>query len=252
MQGKSIIVTGASQGIGLAIAETLLAQHAKISIFDNHTSSILKLNDLRDRYSEDLLVIDCDVSDEASVKAGVAQVLQRFAKIDGLVNNAGIADPDNGPIEKLELATWQRLLDVDLTGPFLMAKHCAKFLSSNKGAIVNIASTRALQSEENTEAYAAAKGGLLSLTHALAISFAHRIRVNAISPGWVVTDDYTNPANHPTKLTQQDHQQHPTGRVGQPTDIANMVAFLISDKAEFITGQNFVVDGGMTKKMVYE
>lgn len=251
MQGKCIIVTGGSQGIGLAITETLLAQHAKVAILDSDTTAIPQLSDLQDRYSQDLLVTCCDVSNETSVKAGVAHVLQRFAKIDGLVNNAGIANPNSGPIETLKLSAWQRWLDVDLTGPFLMAKHSAKFLSLNKGAIINIVSTRALQSEENSEAYAAAKGGLLSLTHALAISFAHRIRVNAICPGWIVTDDYTNPANDSAKLTQKDHQQHPAGRVGHPQDIANMVAFLLSDKAEFITGQNFVVDGGMTKKMMY-
>ena len=251
MRGKSIIVTGGAQGIGLAIAETLLAQHAKVSILDSNTAAIPQLNDLQDRYSQDLLVIHCDVSNEASVKAGVAQVLQRFAKIDGLVNNAGIANPDSGPVETLELSDWQRWLDVDLTGPFLMAKHCAKFLSLNKGSIINIVSTRALQSEANSEAYAAAKGGLLSLTHALAISFAQRIRVNAICPGWIVTDDYADSATRSTKLTAKDHQQHPAGRVGQPTDIAHMVEFLLSEKAEFITGQNFVVDGGMTKKMVY-
>lgn len=251
MQRRSIIVTGGAQGIGLAISELLLAQGATVSIFDSDESALAQLSDLHDRYGHDLLVVRCDVAQENSVKAAVAQVLQRFAKVDGLVNNAGIANPDSGPVETLDLTDWQCWLDVDLTAPFLLAKHCAKYLALNKGAIVNVVSTRALQSEPNSEAYAAAKGGLLSLTHALAISFADRIRVNAISPGWIVTNDYAKPERKRTQLSEKDHKQHPAGRVGRPQDIAEMVQFLLSDKAEFITGQNFVVDGGMTKKMVY-
>lgn len=251
MQDRSVIVTGGAHGIGLAISQLLLAQGAAVSIFDNDETAIAELDDLADRYDDDLLLVHCNVADEAAVEAGVTQVLQRFAKIDGLVNNAGIANPDSGPVETLALSDWQRWIDVDLTGPFLLAKHCAKHLALNRGAIVNIASTRALQSETNSEAYAAAKGGLLSLTHALAISLADRVRVNAISPGWIVTDDYTKSGQQSTELTEKDHRQHPAGRVGQPQDIADLVQFLLSDKAGFITGQNFVVDGGMTKKMVY-
>jgi NAD(P)-dependent dehydrogenase (short-subunit alcohol dehydrogenase family) len=114
-------------------------------------------------------------------------------------------------------------------------------LRKTAGSIVNIASTRALQSEPNTEAYAATKGGVVALTHALAMSLGPRIRVNCISPGWIAK----------TKLSKKDHAQHPVGRAGRPQDVGELVAFLISDPAGFITGQNFVADGGMTRKMIY-
>jgi NAD(P)-dependent dehydrogenase (short-subunit alcohol dehydrogenase family) len=116
--------------------------------------------------------------------------------------------------------------------------------AARRGAIVNIASTRALQSEPDTEAYAAAKGGMVALTHALAISLGPQVRVNCVSPGWIDTGK--------SKLRRADHRQHPAGRVGRAEDIAETVAFLLSEKSGFTTGANFVVDGGMTRKMIYE
>ena len=158
-----------------------------------------------------------------------------------MINNAGIADPSGTPVEKLALKDWNRKIAVNLTGVFLMTKHCTPHLRRARGAIVNIASTRALQSEPHTEAYAAAKGGVVALTHALAMSLGPRIRVNCISPGWIAK----------TKLSKRDHAQHPVGRAGRPEDIGALIAYLISDEAGFVTGQNFVVDGGMTRKMIY-
>jgi NAD(P)-dependent dehydrogenase (short-subunit alcohol dehydrogenase family) len=168
-------------------------------------------------------------------------VVRRFGRLDALVNNAGIASPGNGPVEKLALAEWNRRIGVNLTGAFLMTKHAAPHLRRARGAIVNIASTRALQSEPDTEAYAASKGGLVSLTHALAMSLGPQVRVNCVSPGWI--------AHTPVK--KKDHAQHPVGRVGRDQDVAELVAFLLSDAAGFATGQNYVLDGGMTKKMIY-
>jgi NAD(P)-dependent dehydrogenase (short-subunit alcohol dehydrogenase family) len=139
------------------------------------------------------------------------------------------------------LQAWNRRIAVNLTGVFLMTKHCTPHLRRAKGSIVNIGSTRALQSEPNTEAYTASKGGVVALTHALAMSLGPQVRVNCISPGWIAK----------RKLRKKDHAQHPVGRAGRPEDIGEMVAFLISDAAGFITGQNFVVDGGMTRKMIY-
>ncbi|HSV26450.1 MAG TPA: SDR family oxidoreductase, partial [Sedimentisphaerales bacterium] len=132
---------------------------------------------------------------------------------------------------------------VNLTGPFLTSKHAAPHIARNKGGIVNIASTRALMSEANTEAYSASKAGLVGLTHALAVSLGPDVRVNCISPGWIDTAD--------SRLSDADHAQHPAGRAGRPEDIAEMTLYLCSAAAGFITGQNFVVDGGMTKKMIY-
>jgi NAD(P)-dependent dehydrogenase (short-subunit alcohol dehydrogenase family) len=157
------------------------------------------------------------------------------------------------PVEQLALESWNRQLGVNLTGAFLMAKHAAPHLRAARGAIVNVASTRALQSEANTEAYSASKGGLVALTHALAVSLGPAVRVNCVSPGWIDVSGWQKSApRQPASLSAADHAQHPAGRVGTPEDIAAMVAFLLSDAAGFVTGQNFVVDGGMTRKMIYE
>ncbi len=182
-----------------------------------------------------------DVSSEPSVRACVQAVLGKLGRLDALINNAGIAAPDNGPVEKLALEEWHRRVGTNLTGVFLMTKHCVPHLRAARGAIVNIASTRALQSEPGTEAYAASKGGVVALTHALAISLGPKVRVNCISPGWIAH----------RKLRKKDHAQHPVGRAGRDADIAALAAFLLSEAAGFITGQNFVVDGGMTRKMIY-
>ena len=173
-------------------------------------------------------------------------------RLDAVINNAGIANPETGPIEDLSLADWQRRLDVNLTGPFLVTKHAVPHLRDSRGAIVNLASTRALQSEPETEAYAATKGGVVALTHALAMSLGPDIRVNCISPGWIDTRAFQGQPEGVLPLAQTDHRQHPAGRVGRPEDIASLVAYLISPAAGFITGQNFVVDGGMVRKMIYE
>jgi NAD(P)-dependent dehydrogenase (short-subunit alcohol dehydrogenase family) len=175
------------------------------------------------------------------VRNCIARVVKRFGRLDALVNNAGLANAHAGPIEKLPLAEWNRRLGVNLTGAFLMAKHAAPHLRRARGAIVNIASTRALQSEPDTEPYAASKAGLVGLTHALALSLGPEVRVNCISPGWIAHE----------RVRKKDHAQHPVGRVGRGEDVAELVAYLISDAAGFVTGQNFVIDGGMTKKMIY-
>jgi NAD(P)-dependent dehydrogenase (short-subunit alcohol dehydrogenase family) len=232
MTQKSAIVTGAAQGIGRATALALVRRGYAVAIAD-----------VNERAGRDvgLPFFLCDVSREASVRACVRSVLRRFGRLDALVNNAGIADPASGPLEKLPLAEWNRRIGVNLTGVFLMTKHCTAHLRAARGAIVNISSTRALQSEPHTEAYAAAKGGVVALTHALAVSLGPQVRVNCISPGWI--------SHKAKKLTQADHAQHPVGRTGRPEDIAELVCYLLSAEAGFVTGQNFVADGGMTKKM---
>ena len=168
-------------------------------------------------------------------------VIRRFGRLDGLVNNAGLANPHTGPVEKLALREWNRRIGVNLSGAFLMSKHAVPHLRRARGAIVNVASTRALQSEPGTEAYAASKAGLVGLTHALAISLGPAIRANCVSPGWIAHQ----------QVSPRDHSQHPVGRVGRDEDVAELVAYLLSDAAGFITAQNFAVDGGMTRKMVY-
>jgi len=197
------------------------------------------------------LFVHGDVAREPDVARCVSVAVGDFGSLDVLVNNAGIGFSGK-PIFEQTLEEWERVMAVNLTGPYLFAKHAAKVMAERGGGvIVNIASTRALQSEPNTEPYSASKGGLLALTHALAVSLApHRIRVVAVSPGWIDTSEWQIPPRKPL-LTRLDHEQHPAGRVGKPEDVAALVAFLASEEAGFITGVNFVIDGGMTIKMLY-
>jgi hypothetical protein len=190
-----------------------------------------------------VLGIRGDVGNEPHVIDALRETVRLFGRLDGLVNNAGIEIPR--PMEKLKLEEWNRVLGTNLTGTFLCSRHAAPYLRKTGGSIVNIASTRARQSEPNTEAYSASKGGIVALTHAMAISLGPDIRVNCISPGWIETDP---DAGHST----QDAAQHPCGRIGIPQDIADMAAYLLSDRAGFITGQEFIIDGGMTRKMIYD
>jgi NAD(P)-dependent dehydrogenase (short-subunit alcohol dehydrogenase family) len=199
-----------------------------------------------------LLAVLADVSDEASVEALKAKTLAAFGQANALVANAGIAAPGNAAIEELSLESWNKTIAVNLTGCFLAAKHFAAPLKASKGAIVNIASTRALMSERGTEAYSASKGGIVALTHALAVSLGPLVRVNCISPGWIETADWKKPVARKAPFhSEADKTQHPCGRVGEPEDIGALTRFLISSEASFITGQNFICDGGMTKKMIY-
>ncbi|WP_372958113.1 glucose 1-dehydrogenase [Marinobacter sp.] len=249
---KVALVTGGARGIGRGITRHLLGKGWRVVICDVDSGAARDFL-AQQPDSENLYFVEADVSVEAQVARAVTQTLSWGGRLDALINNAGLAEPETGPVEDLDLTVWQRRLDVNLTGPFLMAKYGTRPLRDTRGTIVNIASTRALQSEPDTEAYAATKGGLVALTHALAVSLGPEIRVNCISPGWIDVRAEQAGANEiPEPLSERDHEQHPVGRVGTADDVAATVAFLISDKAGFVTGQNIVVDGGMTRKMIYE
>ncbi|MBD1874582.1 SDR family oxidoreductase [Nodosilinea sp. FACHB-131] len=245
------LVTGGAQGIGLGITQLLLTQGWRVAIVDMNTAAGAALQDTLSQFQESFIFLPCNVCQERDVERSIAAALDYFGRLDGLINNAGIANPYSGPIEDLTLADWNHWIGTNLTGYFLMVKHAVRHLRIAQGAIVNIASVRALQSEPDSEAYAASKGGIVALTHALAMSLGPAVRVNCISPGWIDVSALKHPPQE-SHLSPTDHSQHPVGRVGQAQDIAEMAYFLLSDKAGFITGQNIVIDGGMGRKMIYE
>jgi NAD(P)-dependent dehydrogenase (short-subunit alcohol dehydrogenase family) len=255
-QGRAALVTGAGRGIGRAIARQLIEAGAGVAIVDIDASAATDAADaFRDLAPapDKVVALSGDVSDEAAVADLVARAAGVLVGLDIVVNNAARSSPENPGLEKLDRAEWQRVLDINLTGPMLLVKHALPHLRARRGAVVNIASTRALQSEPHTEAYAASKGGLVALTHALAMSLGPDVRVNCISPGWIDTSAWQPRGQEKQpKLRPEDHAQHPVGRVGRPEDVAALCLYLVSDAAGFVTGQNFVIDGGMTRKMIYE
>lgn len=251
------IVTGGAQGIGLALTRHLLQESWRVVVLDIDSEAVDELQgESRDA---PLLALDVDVADEDAVARAFARCRRWQAEaaepegIDLLVNNAGRSEAVSGPIDELSLARWRQWIDSHLTGAFLCTRAAVEGLRARRGSIVNISSTRALQSEPHCEAYAAAKGGLLSLTHALALSLGPDVRVNAICPGWIETGPLkkrsrrSSPAHRPV-----DHAQHPAGRVGEASDVVAAVEFLASEGSGFITGQTLVIDGGMTRRMFYE
>ena len=251
---KVAFVTGGAQGLGLGITHHLLNTGWKVMMFDRDKDAGDEvMASLDDEPRTRCLFFAGDVADEQDVAIAVQRTIDRFGRIDGLVNNAGIADPDSGSVEHLDWEKWQRVLNVNLGGAFLATKHATQHLRQTKGAIVNITSTRAFQSEPDTESYAASKGGLVALTHALAVSLSGDIRVNAIAPGWIEVGDWQKSANKSAPdHSDTDKSQHPVGRVGTPNDIAQAVSFLLDpEKSGFMTGETIRIDGGMTHKMIY-
>jgi NAD(P)-dependent dehydrogenase (short-subunit alcohol dehydrogenase family) len=237
------LVTGAAHGIGRAIAQRLLHDGFRVGVVDLPGTGLKRTYAGQARR---VVVVEGNVADEATATHAVAAAIDKFGRLDALVSNAGIMV--RKPLRALTLAEWRKVLDTNLTAAYLFARAAEKPLRTARGAIVTIASTRALMSEPNTLPYSASKGGLVALTHALSVSLGPDVRVNCVSPGWIVVR-----REQEQKLRRKDHLQHPAGRVGKPQDIAEMVAFLLDgERSGFVTGANFVVDGGMTRKMIYE
>jgi hypothetical protein len=226
------LVTGGAHGIGAAIAARLARDGYRVVVADIDAAGTAPVGG---RYAQ------CDVSDEARVRGLIDSVGTTEGRLDALVCNAGINI--RKPIAVLSLAEWSRVIGTNLTSTFLLTRAAETLLRAAKGAVVTIASSRARMSEADTEAYAASKGGLVALTHALAISLGPDVRVNCISPGWIFTK------GEPPR--PEDHAFHPVGRVGTPEDVAALTAFLLGPESGFITGAEFVVDGGVTRKMIY-
>ena len=223
-QDKVVAVTGGARGIGKCIAEQFRANGARVYVID--------------RAEGDHFYIG-DIAEKVTMEDFVHQVIEREGKIDILVNNAL---PVMRGIDSCTYEEFQYALAVGVTAPFYLSKLFAPYFTQG-GSIINISSSRDRMSQPQTESYTAAKGGIAALTHAMAVSFSGKIRVNSISPGWIDTAY--------TVYEGPDASQQPAGRVGNPMDIANMVLYLASDKAGFITGENICIDGGMTKLMIY-
>jgi NAD(P)-dependent dehydrogenase (short-subunit alcohol dehydrogenase family) len=225
------LVTGGARGIGAGIALRLVCDGFSVIIADRASAES----------PAGSRSIECDVADESEVGSLIAGIAAREGRVDALVCNAGIII--RKPLHALTLAEWSRVLATNLTSTFLLVRAAEPLLRNARGAVVTMASTRAHMSEPDTESYAASKGGLVALTHALAISLGPEVRVNCISPGWIFTKGDPPRAD--------DHAQHPVGRVGTAEDIAALVSYLVGPESGFVTGAEFIIDGGMTRKMVY-
>lgn len=250
MDGTSAIVTGGAQGIGKAITAALTQAGVHVVLLDTDAAAgraaARELSNDRAR----AVFLHGDASSEAAIRKCVATARRLGTGLHAVVANTGIAV--HKPVEKLTLREWNRVLAVNLTSAFLLAKHAAPHLRRSKGGMVLIGSSRSVMSEPHWEAYGATKGGVVALTHALAVSLGPDVRVNCVSPGWVATDAWQAPARRrEPRLSKADHAQHPVGRVGRPEDIASLVRFLLSNDSGFVTGAHWIADGGMTRKMIY-
>ncbi len=230
-QQRVALVTGGAKGIGRAVAFRLARDGHTVVVADREAAEPPPGG----------RAVRADVAGEAAVTALAQDLRAREGRLDALVSNAGFMI--RKPIAALSLAEWNAVLATNLTATFLLVRATEDLLRAARGSVVTIASTRARQSEPHTESYSASKGGLVALTHALALSLGPEVRVNAVSPGWIDTRGEA--------LRPEDHAQHPAGRVGTPEDVAALVAWLVGPESGFVTGAEFVMDGGMTRKMIY-
>jgi NAD(P)-dependent dehydrogenase (short-subunit alcohol dehydrogenase family) len=230
MSKQNIIITGASNGIGKILAKNLRKKYHVINI------------DTVEKKLKNVEFYKCDLSNKKKLLKTINKIKSKTNTLFALINNAAIFSHKS--LEEQTIQEWENILSVNLTAPYILSKEFSPLLKESLGHIINISSTRALMSENGTEAYSASKGGISSLTHALASSLSPDVKVNSISPGWINTDKNFAPS-------LEDNAQHPSGRVGVPLDIVDVVKFLLKNRG-FITGSDFVVDGGMTKKMIYK
>lgn len=242
---KVVLITGGAKGIGKAIVKAYCTAKARVILADiDYTNGIKTEDELRSK-GYDVHFYKIDLSKPEEIVEMFNYVIKKFSRVDILINNIGISKFKS--LYELTVEEWDEIINVNLRSVFLTSREFVKHNKNTKyGRIVNISSTRYLMSEPNSEPYAASKGGIVSLTHALAITLSNEnITVNCISPGWIETKDYQN-------LRIIDHQQHPSKRVGKPDDIARLCLFFTDEKNDFINGENIIIDGGMTKKMIYK
>lgn len=237
MSKRVCIVTGGANGIGRRITERLIEEGNFVAIIDTDLAAGEKLAKLYPL--EVFMFYHGDITDQKVMEQFIDELLKLHPTVDILINNACVS---KGGLNSCSYEDFNYILRLGISAPFYLTKLLMPYLNRN-ASIINIASTRAFMSQPDTESYTAAKGGIISLTHGMSVTLAGKARVNSISPGWIETGQSNN--------SSSDLLQHPVGRIGTPDDIADMVLFLCSDKAGFITGQNFTIDGGMTKQMIY-
>jgi len=240
---KCIVITGGANGIGENIAFAFADQGAIVWIADLDEEKSLSVKNQIEASGGRVYFHRTNVSNEKDIIDLFQDVKAKCGKLDVLINNAGIAVFK--PLLELSTLEWEKVIQTNLSSVFIASREASKIMPEG-GRIINMASTRALMSEPNSEAYAASKGGILSLTHALAASLQSKgIAVNSISPGWIQTNNYDG-------LSENDHKQHWSNRVGHPIDISMACLYLADPENNFMNGQNIIVDGGMTRKMIYE
>lgn len=244
---KVCVITGASLGIGRSLSRAFAKQGAKIAFIDKNLQAGLENEGyLRDLGSE-VLFFHGDLAEEENLHKFKGQVINRFGSVDILINNACYSS--GGVLTPASYDDFNQTLKVCVSSAYFLSQLFLPYFNK-EASIINISSTRALMSQANTESYSAAKGAIHALTHALAISLAGKVRVNAISPGWIDTGvcyDESYQANYEAA----DLDQHPSKRVGKPSDISRLALFLANPKNDFINGENIVIDGGMSKQMIY-
>lgn len=240
---RIICITGGTNGIGRGLVKAFAEKGWIVEFMDIDESGLGFAEELNGQ-GHKTRFHKVDVGDHAAVAAAFSKIGADHGKVDVMINNAGVSKFKS--FWELEPEEWDRILSVNLGSVFHCSREAAKLMKEGGGSIINLSSTRAFMSERDTEAYSATKGGIYSLSHSLAITLSEfGIRVNSISPGWIATEDYES-------LRDIDHAQHPAGRVGKPEDIARACLFLSDPENDFITGENLVIDGGMSRKMIYE
>ncbi len=248
MEGKTAVVTGGAAGIGKCIVKTLAESGARVCFIDNNKDDLDRTTTEFASAGLDAVPYLGDIAEESVLKEFAAFVLGSApGGIDMLVNNACISR--GGLNSSCSYVDFNYVLRVGISAPYMLTLLFSEHFRAG-ASIINIASSRAFMSQRDTESYSAAKGGITALTHAMAASLAGRVRVNSISPGWIDTGMYHS-AGRKAEYSESDIKQHTSGRIGEPEDIASAVMFLADDRNSFINAENIVVDGGMTKLMIY-
>ncbi|NLB79877.1 MAG: SDR family oxidoreductase [Clostridiaceae bacterium] len=246
-KNKVAVITGGALGIGKRIIQEFAKEGAKVAFIDMNSKAGEETKDDITKNGGEALFFTGDLAKEETLKNFSKTVIEQYGHIDYLINNAMISK--KGILSDCGYDDFNEVLHVGITAPYMLTKLFFPYFNAG-GAVVNISSTRAFQSQRDTDSYTATKGGITALTHALAVSLAGKVRVNSVAPGWIDTGS-TYEKNYIPEYSDADKNQHLSGRVGHPMDIVRTVFFLCHENNSFINGQNICVDGGMSKLMIY-